>query len=185
MVTYENPFVTATSRSVIRDIYSLTRQLSHLDIPRPLAMFCTLFRIKPPDVLLGKRRADGELERPDEAASFQALRVWTEVGDISESESFDGHRRSVVEHTLNILLLPGIHSDRHTLLIPGTRIGVPSPLHLQLHIMTRLSFNEQGRITHHRDLWDVKDVLGLVPGVSLAQWITGRLAASGLSFAAR
>ena len=41
--------------------------------------------------------------------------------------------------------------------------------------------NEQGRITHHRDFWDVKDLLGLVPGVSLAQWVTTRIAGYSLS----
>jgi hypothetical protein len=51
--------------------------------------------------------------------------------------------------------------------------------------MTRLSFNEQGRVTHHRDFWDVKDVLGLVPGLTLAQWMGTRLAAKGFSFASR
>lgn len=132
----------------------------------------------------------------------------------------DGHRKSIVEHTVNILFLPGLHSDRmrpthhaglstsslitdsgsthlslgnhHStphptnpqLPIPGTGFGVPSPLHLQLHILTRLSFNEQGRITHHRDIWDVKDVLGLVPGASLAQWIAAHLAARSLTFVA-
>jgi len=205
---YENPFITATSRSVISDIYSLARKLCYVDIPKPLAMLYILFRLK----------------QPSPAATnsdpwFQGLRVWTEIGEICESESFDGHRRSIVEHTVNILFLPGLHSDHtrpghsagnssslipdrgssHLLLenqypsrpsdpqisIPGTGLGVPSPLHLQLHILTRLSFNEQGRITHHRDIWDVKDVLGLVPGVSLAQWIGARLAATSLTIAAR
>jgi len=209
---YENPFITATSRSVISDIYSLARQLCYVDIPKPLAMLYILLRLKPPD-------------KPGTSASsdswFQGLRVWTEIGEICESESFDGHRKSIVEHTVNILFLPGLHSDRmrHThiagsssslsitepnsthlslgnhyatphptdpqLPIPGTGLGIPSPLHLQLHILTRLSFNEQGRITHHRDIWDVKDVLGLVPGASLAQWIAARLAAQSLTFAAR
>jgi len=205
---YENPFITATSRSVISDIYSLARQLCHVDIPKPLAMLYILFRLKQPE--------------PTAAGNdpwFQGLRVWTEIGEICESESFDGHRRSIVEHTVNVLFLPGLHSDRtrpghsaasssslipdrssaHLLLenqylprpsdprisIPGTGLGVPSPFHLQLHILTRLSFNEQGRITHHRDIWDVKDVLGLVPGVSLAQWIAARLAAVSLTMAAR
>ncbi|KAG6861988.1 hypothetical protein C0995_009172 [Termitomyces sp. Mi166 len=120
----------------------------------------------------------------------------------------DGHRKTIVEHTLNILLLPGIHSEENrsqgstdslvsasgspssaqyysaspSLRVPGTSLSVPSPLHFQLHVVTRLSFNEQGRVTHHRDFWDVKDVIGLVPGVSLAQWIATRLAAFGLSY---
>jgi hypothetical protein len=67
----------------------------------------------------------------------------------------------------------------------GTSASVPSPLHLQLHIITRLSFNEQGRITHHRDFWDMKDMLGLIPGLSLAQWISSRLVARSLGFVAQ
>ena len=45
--------------------------------------------------------------------------------------------------------------------------------------------NEQGRITHHRDFWDVKDLLGLVPGVSLAQWVTTRITGYSLSVLGR
>lgn len=125
-----------------------------------------------------------------------------------------------MEHTLNVLFLPGIHANRPSphhhpendtsysvstrsssplfttahhqshlyepgLAIPGLGLSLPSPLHFQLHIITRLSFNEQGRITHHRDFWDVKDLLGLVPGVSLAQWVGSRLAAHGLSMVIR
>ena len=126
-------------------------------------------------------------------------------------QNTDGHRRAIIEHNLNILLLPGIHVDSHThgrfqpsteslisasshspphpnspsLPVPGTSLSVPSPFHFKLHIITRLSFNEQGRITHHRDYWDVKDVMGLVPGVSLAHWISSRIAAKGLTYAAR
>jgi len=173
-------------------------------------MLYILFRLKQPEPTLDTTASSDTW--------FQGLRVWTEIGEICESESFDGHRRSIVEHTVNVLFLPSLHSDRarsrrpvsssslipdsgssHLLLenqypphplnprisIPGTGFGLPSPFHLQLHILTRLSFNEQGRITHHRDIWDVKDVLGLVPGVSLAQWVGARLAATSLTFAAR
>lgn len=123
----------------------------------------------------------------------------------------DGHRKTIIEHTLNVLLLPGIHCDGHrtgdtsdslisttgspvsqtrhlsspSLSVPGTSLSLPSPFHLSLHVITRLSFNEQGRVTHHRDFWDVKDVIGLVPGLTLAQWIGTRLAAKGVSFALR
>jgi len=127
--------------------------------------------------------------------------------------ALDGHRKAIVEHTLNILLLPGIHregpishranastdslvnvhgspvllSHPHpfispSLPLPGTSLSLPSPLHFQLRVITRLSFNEQGLVTHHRDIWDLKDVMGLVPGVSLAQWIGTRIAATGLSY---
>ncbi|KAF8716419.1 hypothetical protein AX14_012361 [Amanita brunnescens Koide BX004] len=199
---YENPFVTATSRSVISDIHRLARQLSSIDMPRPLAMVFTLFGLPPPK---------GDTNE----CLFQALRVWNEIGDICECESFDGHRKTIVEHTLNILLLPGIHHDglnRHetngsmdslvntatnspvlpiphfalpSLPVPGTSLSVPSPLHFRLRILTRLSFNEQGCVTHHRDFWDVKDLMGLIPGVSLVQWIMSRLTGAGLSYAAR
>ena len=69
--------------------------------------------------------------------------------------------------------------------IPGTSLSFPSPLHFTLRIITRLSFNEQGLVTHHRDIWDIKDVMGLVPGVSLAQWIGTRMTAAGLSYLSR
>jgi len=64
-------------------------------------------------------------------------------------------------------------------------LNLPSPMHFQLRVLTRLSMNEQGRITHHRDFWDVKDLLGLVPGVSLTQWITTRITGYSLSLLGR
>lgn len=142
----------------------------------------------------------------------------------------DGHHLSIIEHTVNVLFLPGLHTGagtsssdsfdscggengdlstsmirtvppsatstsfniqhnqppRPSLAVPGLEaLKIPSPLHLQLHVLTRLSFNEQGRITHHRDFWDVRDVLGLVPGMSAAQWIATRVAAKSLSLATR
>jgi hypothetical protein len=134
----------------------------------------------------------------------------------------DGHRRCIVEHTLNILLLPGLHAERYlghmnaahphaftseaqrntasrslhlsfssvsgphqptlpTLTVPGIGVALPSPFHLQLHVFTRLSFNEQGRIIHHRDVWDLKDIVGLLPGGMLSQWVASRLVARALS----
>ncbi|KAH8118397.1 hypothetical protein DFH11DRAFT_1502531 [Phellopilus nigrolimitatus] len=193
---YDNPLITASSRQIIGDINSLSRQLRELDVPRPLAMFKTLFR----------PHSSGETREP----WFQALRIWSDIEDICDSESFDGQHLSIVEHTLNILLLPGLHSDEQeteqlypdadsfsvasipvarphpqpSLSLPGLRgLSLPSPLHLKLRVLTRLSFNEQGRITRHRDVWDVRDVLGLVPGMQVAQWIGTRATAHGLSWA--
>ncbi len=138
------------------------------------------------------------------------------------SFSSDGHKRCIVEHTLNILLLPGLHAERYlghmnaaqpyaltseaqrnpasrslhvsfssvsgpqqpplpTLMVPGIGVSLPSPLHLQLHVFTRLSFNEQGKIIHHRDVWDLKDLVCLFPGGMLTQWVASRLAARALS----
>ncbi len=89
--------------------------MNSLDVPRPLAMLCTLFRLRPPN--FGQRSDD---------LLFQALRIWTDVIDICESESFgvlhsssiskiialigffiDGHRKIIVEHTLNVLFFRG------------------------------------------------------------------------------
>jgi len=201
---YENPLITATSRSIIADIHFLTRQLSELDVPKPLAMFATLF---------GKHFISAD-------PWFQALRVWSELGEICESESFDDNRTSIVEHTLHMLLLPGIHnsnaatgtpSSTGTLsspsldvvstnpltnglllhsppagpsltILPG--VAVASPFHFKLRIITRLSFNEQGRITYHRDSWDVRDLVALVPGMGTAQAVSTRIAGYALSAAA-
>lgn len=52
---------------------------------------------------------------------------------------------------------------------------------ISLPVHTRLSFNDSGRITRHEDIWDVKDVVALVPGVSAMQWVGSRLAARSLS----
>ncbi|KAF5392971.1 hypothetical protein D9757_001137 [Collybiopsis confluens] len=200
--SYENPLITTTSSAMLADVLRLSRQLSVINVPRPLAVIYSLFRLKVPEYM--------------NSPWIHALRAWTEVDDINESESFDGHRKTIVEHTLNVLVFPDVHTDtgapvrfnrstesfssppptpasqilpsramHPSLPIPGTSLTVPSPFHLKLRIITRFSFNEQGRITHHRDFWDVKDVMGLVPGVSLAQWIGTRIAARGLSYASR
>ncbi|KAI9467123.1 hypothetical protein BJY52DRAFT_1079460, partial [Lactarius psammicola] len=207
--SYENPVITATSRDAIGDVHSLSQQLAELDAPKPTSLLRSLC---------------GWAHSPAERESwFQISRMWTEVDDVCENESFDGHRRCIVEHTLNILLFPGLHSERFfghmnaaqpyaltseaqrnsstrslhlsisglsgpslpTLTVPGIGLPFPSPLHLKLHVFTRLSFNEQGRIIHHRDVWDLKDLVGLIPGGMLSQWVASRLAARVLSAMSR
>lgn len=193
------------------------RQFSIVDIPKPSKIFSALL----PRVFIK--------ESVSSDPWFRVLRIWSEIEEFNESESFgpspslylhnslltvltDGHKRSIVEHTLNILFFPDLHmgfkmpkslSLRTTestpasetihelslvtpsLPVPGTPFAVPSPLHLQLHVITCLSFNEQGRITYHRDVWDMRDVIGLVPGMRIAQWILGRAGAWGLSWIAK
>jgi len=130
----------------------------------------------------------------------------------------DGTKRSVIEHNLHILLLPGLHVPAsasapkrppssstssfeltvqpttttsstpllHALANPVLSVGgltVPSPFHLQLRIISKLTFNEQGRISAHRDFWDVRDLVGLIPGATAAQWVLTRLAAKSLATA--
>ncbi|KAK7049764.1 hypothetical protein VNI00_005795 [Paramarasmius palmivorus] len=212
-LSYENPIITTTSRAMLADIYRLSRRFNSVDIPRPIAVIYTLFGLELPTYI----------NKP----LLHALKAWSDIGDISETEGFgestdsnmvftdslialgllDGHRKTIVEHTLNVLVLPRWHTDsmrskyfaqsadsllsapshptHPALPIPGTSLTVPSPLHFQLHIITRLSFNEQGRITHHRDFWDIKDVMRLIPGVPLAQWIGTRVAALVLTYIAR
>ncbi|KAH7105629.1 hypothetical protein BKA62DRAFT_612867 [Auriculariales sp. MPI-PUGE-AT-0066] len=205
---YENPLLTTSSRDIITDIHFMTRQLAELDIPRPSAVFATLF---------GKREQARE-------PWFQGCRIWSEIGDVLESDSFDDARVAIIEHTMHIVLLPQLHSvapspDQHPstpsldvvsttslpagirpaqqtystrtqaapaalLSLAGGRIQVPSPLHMQMRVTTRLSFNEAGRITHHRDSWDVRDLVGLVPGMGLAAAVATRIAALGLSASA-
>ncbi|KAG1737424.1 hypothetical protein EDB19DRAFT_957470 [Suillus lakei] len=200
---YENPLITATSRTLIADIHALVRQFSIVDIPKPSKILGALLPRVP---------------AKDPASSdpwFRVLRIWSEIEEFSESESFDGHKKSIVEHTLNILLFPDLHMGfkipkplslrtsestpaseavhelslvvptTPSLLVPGTPFAVPSPLHLQLRVITRLSFNEQGQITYHRDVWDMRDVIALVPGMRIAQWILGRAGAWGLSWMAK
>jgi hypothetical protein len=205
---YENPVITATSRDAIGDVHSLSQHFAEIDAPKPTSLLRSL---------VGWVRSPAERE-----SWFQISRMWTEVEEVCENESFDGHQRCIVEHTLNILLFPGLHerylghmnaaqpyvltSDAQrnpttrslhlsisslggpslpTLTVPGIGLPFPSPLHLKLHVFTRLSFNEQGRIIHHRDLWDLKDLVGLIPGGMLSQWVASRLAARVLSAISR
>lgn len=58
---------------------------------------------------------------------------------------------------------------------------LPSPFHLQMRIITKLTFNEQGRVSAHRDFWDIRDLAGLIPGGRTARWVLTRLAAHGLA----
>ncbi|KAL4068582.1 hypothetical protein V8B97DRAFT_850147 [Scleroderma yunnanense] len=195
---YENPVMTATSRALIADIHSFMRRLCIIDVPRPVNIF---------KAIVGKHPID------DSKSWFRVLRMWSEIDDISETESFDGQKKSLVEHTLNILLFPDIHSTYNipsnlslnkppspseggpsflwafsampSLPVPGTSLALPSPLYFQLPIMTRLSFNEQGLITYHRDVWDIRDVLRLVPGVRMALWFLARATAWVLAWVGR
>ena len=74
--SYENPLITASSRQIIADINVLTRQLSTLDVPRPLAMFGTLFQPQ------SQSSADSR------GPWFRALRVWSDIEDVCDSDSF-------------------------------------------------------------------------------------------------
>lgn len=78
--TYENPFVTATSRAIIADIHTLSTQLAQVDIPKPVALLFTLFGVE----------RTGRWREP----WFRAIRVWSEMGDVCESDSFGEHHIS-------------------------------------------------------------------------------------------
>lgn len=76
--SYENPLLTATSRGIITDIYHAVQQWTEVDMPKPLAMLASLF---------------GKAAGPRDPW-FRVLRVWSEVGDICEAESFGACRAS-------------------------------------------------------------------------------------------
>jgi hypothetical protein len=72
--SYENPVITATSRDSIGDIHSLSQYLSELDAPKPISLLRSF---------LGLARVPAEQE-----SWFQISRMWTEVDDVCENESF-------------------------------------------------------------------------------------------------
>lgn len=72
--TYENPFVTATSRTLLADIHTVASHLSQIDVPKPIAVLHALFGLKK--------------EKLWTDPWFSALSVWSEIGDVCESESF-------------------------------------------------------------------------------------------------
>jgi hypothetical protein len=69
--------------------------------------------------------------------------------------------------------------------VPFTSFAVPSPLHATLAISSKLTFNDAGRVTYHRDTWDARDLVALLPGGSLVQWATSRASAHALGLAGR
>jgi hypothetical protein len=120
----------------------------------------------------------------------------------------DGTRKIIVEHYLNMLLLPGLHvdSDSHvrfqpsdsqkpsdspleaphhptfpSLAVPGTSLSFPSPFHFRLHIITRLSFNEQGKVTHHVCVaffllhWLTRFKQSEISGTSKTSWVSSQV----------
>jgi len=60
-----------------------------------------------------------------------------------------------------------------------------SPFHFRMKVTTRLSFNDAGRVVHHRDLIDLKDLVQGFPGGTAFQWLTSTLAAKSLSLLSR
>jgi len=194
---YSNPLLTASSGDVIKDIHSLMHQFTTVSIPTPFSIVKSIF---------GR----------DTSTNWLSLaKVWSEVGEVCESDLYDGHRKVVIEHTVYLLFLPDLFSpdggprqdivpfsnisgSPYSLDSTSTTFAAPSQNHptlgsaarvlmalarqVSLPVHTRLSFNDSGRIVHHQDIWDVKDVLALlIPGMSVAQWISSRLLARSLA----
>jgi len=201
---YENPCLSAADRGTIMNVQMLIRELSTLDCLYP-RLFSLLLR-----------KDAQKLSEKEQHILFRALRIWSEVIEVYDNESFDGSQNSVVEHIVHFLLLPGLHdtgwehthgrnhsSDSllysHELSASSTSLssvhlsrafgGVItrgwSPFHFRIRVTTRLSFNDAGRVVHHRDLIDVKDLVQGFPGGTAFQWITSTLAAKSLSLLSR
>lgn len=62
---------------MLADILRLSRQLHVVNVPRPLAVIYSFFRLQVPDYL--------------SSPWIHALRAWTEIDDINESESFGNY----------------------------------------------------------------------------------------------
>lgn len=60
-----------------------------------------------------------------------------------------------------------------------------SPFHIRMRVTTRLLFNDAGRVVHHRDLIDLRDLIRGFPGGTLFQWLTSTVAAQSLSLFSR
>ena len=157
--------------------------------------------------------------REEFGSVFRISEIWSEVVEISESESFGGvvllsdvpllicdidrSRKVYLEHRFHLLVLPGLHgqSSLNRSTLGGLRTSshfrtsarlkflgfLPSPFHFRLRVTSRFSFNDAGRVTYHRDLWDVKDIAQmLVPWsrpfifvvTRIAGFLLGLLAAS-------
>ncbi|KAF8341268.1 uncharacterized protein EI90DRAFT_1710612 [Cantharellus anzutake] len=212
---YSNPLLTASSGDVIKDIHSLVHAFTAFSLPTPLSLFKRMLRSKA------------------ETEWLNIARVWSEVGDVMESDVYDGHRKVIIEHTVYLLFFPDIFapdsaptqsdllrfsSTSSTISSSTTTPGDttptsfrnlslyshPSQHHLHhtpqkqtisstarallslcrrvtLPVHTRLMFNESGRVVHHQDVWDVKDVVRMIPGMSVMQWAGSRLLAGALS----
>lgn len=113
----------------------------------------------------------------------------------------------MVDHVVHILFLPGLHKMRtrqrdkwastsslesmhhggsgrslHPTLPLFPSLFEGSPLHLEVRVLSRLSFNESGRVAHHRDFVDIKELLSLIPGFATIQWLGSRTSARVLSW---
>ncbi|KAH9179579.1 hypothetical protein EDB89DRAFT_2145044 [Lactarius sanguifluus] len=166
--SYENPVITATSRDAIGDVHSFSQQLAELDAPKPTSLLRSLW-------------AHSSAERE---SWFQISRMWTEVDDVCENESFGewdigdalwsthsiyfsfpgftpsaffGHMNAAQPYALTTeaqrnpstrslhLSISGLSGPSlPTLTVPGIGLPFPSPLHLKLHVFTRLSLTNKG-----------------------------------------
>jgi hypothetical protein len=105
---------------------------------------------------------------PDAASGSDAVTVHGSASSISLPDSVNSANIGPIRH-------PTLGSVARLLTTLARQVSLP--------VHTRLSFNDSGRITHHQDIWDVKDVLSLVPGVGITQWVGSRVLAHGLASA--
>ncbi|KAJ7196358.1 hypothetical protein GGX14DRAFT_673121 [Mycena pura] len=78
----------ATSRAIIMDIRALVWQLNTIDVPRPVALVCTLLclqLLRTGFLAHGLRRAQHPAVLP---GALLALCMWTEISNICRSQSF-------------------------------------------------------------------------------------------------
>jgi hypothetical protein len=111
------------------------------------------------------------------------------LSDVFPPEAASGSDAVTVHGSASSLSLPdsvnsaNLGPIRHPTLGGMVRLLATLARQASLPVHTRLSFNDSGRITYHQDIWDVKDVLCLVPGVGIMQWVASRVLAHGLASA--
>ncbi|KAL7412357.1 hypothetical protein BDY24DRAFT_103858 [Mrakia frigida] len=158
---YENPLFSFYDRPAITQAFLLSRFVSTSRLPLP-SQVCRS-AVSSLGSLLGLSRSRSKDEKSWKG--WEIATVWSEFGDTTESDSFDGSHLGILSHTLHISFLPSLPLiGNHT--------------QIRLRTLTLLQFNEGGLITFHRDHWDVRDLIeGIIPFASsfgaVARWGAG------------
>lgn len=192
---YENPLLSFSSLPAITDAFLLSRYVSSLCVPglglslslsptrwlRGAAEFLRSSISWRKPASHGAAAAAADDKDDTRRGQWKVASVWSECGDIAESESFDGFIVGVLDHTLHIQLAPSLALLHGSSPAPAPGHAAdpseayvrpappPSLFHIQLRMLSVFQFNEAGRIVFQRDHWDVRDLVeSIVPGAGLA-----------------
>ncbi|CDZ97738.1 hypothetical protein [Phaffia rhodozyma] len=205
---YENPILSFYSKPSITDAFLLSRFVSSFRGPALSVLYPTTWA-RGTINMIKSIWGSQENKNSQSEHGWKVVSVWSEIGDVTESESFDGFHVGILDHTLHISILPSLFplrifghspplsdtnssdSSPHPEVLSVTEVlphfagpGNKSLLHINLRIVTIFQFNDNGLISYHRDHWDVRDLIeGIIPFSGLAGSIgryLGGLALRGL-----